>query len=141
MGKLTKSSIGLRVFGDEVIPEQITSLLGHEPTGSGIKGHPRYPSISPNKPRLARTGSWVLSCKDRSPGDLDGQVKEILDLLTNDFKIWKKLSEQYELDMFCGLWLTTYNEGISLSLETLKALSDRHIFIDFDIYHDDGEEE
>jgi len=45
------------------------------------------------------------------------------------------------MDMFCGLFLESFNEGIELSIETLKMLLERNIFIDFDIYHrGDGEE-
>lgn len=141
MGELSESAACLRLFGDDLIPDEITALLGREPTRSDIKGEPRHtPYLLPDQVLLSRTGSWRLDFKRRRPGDLDGQIAEILDPLTKDLEIWKELSQKYRMDMFCGLWLESYNEGIGLSVETLKLLSDRYIFIDFDIYHLGDEE-
>ena len=142
MSELSESAACLRLSGDDLVPDEITALLGCEPTRSDIMGKPRHtPYLPPDQILLSRTGSWRLDFKRRRPGDLDGQIEEILELLTKDLEVWRKLSQKYRIDMFCGLWLESYNEGISLSVETLKSLSDRYIFIDFDIYHRDDEEE
>jgi len=141
MGELSESNACLRIFGDDLIPDAITALLGSEPTGSDKKGQPKRRPYLMGKVILSKYGSWRLDSKRRRPGNLDSQIKEILQKLTNDLTVWHELTEKYKVDMFCGLWLETYNEGISLSTETLKSLSERHIFIDFDIYHVGDEEE
>ena len=141
MGELSESSASLRISGDDLLPDEITALLGSEPTASDKKGYPRHTAYPREKVVLSKYGSWRLGCKRKRPGDLDSQIKEILQKLTNDLTVWKMLSEKYKMDMFCGLWLKTFNEGISLSTKTLKSLSERHIFIDFDIYHVGDEEE
>ncbi len=68
------------------------------------------------------------------PGDLDAQISEILDQLTDDTEIWKKLTTRFRADIFCGLFMAEGNEGISLSSETLEELAARCLTIDFDIY-------
>lgn len=141
MGELSESAACLRLFGQDLIPSEITDLLGCEPTGSDIKGEPRKTPHLGKQILLSKTGSWRLQAKRRVPGDLDDQIKEILEPLTSNLEIWEELSEKYIMDMFCGLWLDSFNEGISLSSETLKLLSDRSILIDFDIYHRGYEEE
>jgi len=141
MGVMSESSACLRIFGDDLKPDEITSLLGSEPTASDKKGHPKHTQYVTEQIILSKHGSWLLESKRKCPGNLDSQIKEVLQKLTNDLTIWKELSLKYKVDMFCGLWLETYNEGISLSTETLKSLSERYIFIDFDIYHVGNEEE
>ena len=140
MGQLSESSASLRIFGDDLIPDEITALLGSEPTGSDEKGQPKHEAHLRGQVILAKHGSWRFGCKPRRPGNLDGQIKEILQKLTSDLTVWHELAEKFNMDMFCGLWLEAFNEGISLSTETLKSVSERHIFIDLDIYHDGNEE-
>jgi len=44
------------------------------------------------------------------------------------------LTTRFRVDVFCGLWLIEGNEGISLDPSTLKALGERGILLDLDIY-------
>jgi len=141
MGELSESSASLRVFGDDLIPDEVSALLGSEPTASDVKGQPMHTAYPRAQVILSKHESWRLSCKRRRPGNLDSQIQDILKGLTTNLRVWHELAEKYKVDMFCGLWLETFNEGISLSTETLKSLSERHIFIDFDIYHVGDEEE
>jgi hypothetical protein len=38
------------------------------------------------------------------------------------------------MDLFCGLFLRTYNEGLTISPSTLRDLGEREIKIDLDIF-------
>lgn len=42
---------------------------------------------------------------------------------------------RFRADVFCGLFMEDFNEGISLSHETLQKLAERGLMIDFDIYN------
>jgi hypothetical protein len=44
------------------------------------------------------------------------------------------LSCQFKADVFFGIQLATYNEGFSLSAESLQAGSSRGLTFDFDMY-------
>lgn len=84
--------------------------------------------------RIARTGSWRLHATDSKPQDLNAQIAEILGRLTPDLHIWAHLSSRYRLDLFCGLFLNSSNEGLCLSPQSLRALGERGIELGLDIY-------
>ena len=87
--------------------------------------------------RLAKTGSWRLHATERIPGDLEAKVFEILDQLTSDAGIWASLS-RYMPDLFCGVFMNRFNEGLPLSAKALLALGERGIALDLDIYYPNG---
>lgn len=126
----------LRVIGDDLVPAEITGKLGCEPTRQMIKGKPFSWSANGN-PRIAKSGMWRLEATKKEPGDLDSQVSEILDLLTSDLNIWKSLSDKFCMDIFCGVFMEASMEGIGLTADTMLALGQRGIEIDFDIYGPD----
>lgn len=84
--------------------------------------------------RIPKFGMWNLRTEDQFPGDLDGQIDELLGKLPDDLSIWKELNERFSLDLFTGLFLEEFNEGISLKPSTLLALGLRGIELDLDIY-------
>lgn len=136
MGPVGTTKVSLRIFGDDLDPDDITAALGREPTRAQLKGGPvggreHSKSISP-------TGGWWLHTEQRTPGDLDGQVRELLGGLTQDLSVWAGLSGRCSrLDLFCGLFLDEGNQGETLSPETLLALGARHISLELDIYSEE----
>lgn len=133
MAVLCGSVASLRFFGDDLDPDELTRLLGCQPTKSERKGEEIVGKVTGSK-RTARSGGWRLSAERREPGDLDAQISEIFDGLTNDMSIWQDLTSRFRADVFCGLFMEEGNEGISLSNETLQRLAERGLTIDFDIY-------
>jgi hypothetical protein len=75
--------------------------------------------------------SWSLQADESFSGDLDVQVAQILDRTTDDLAVWRHIASAYKMDLFCGLFLRTYNEGLTISPSTL---GEREIKIDLDIY-------
>jgi hypothetical protein len=137
MAVLNKSQASLRIFGDDLEPDQITRMLGKDPTRSDKKGEPR--SWVPNRP-IARTGSWSLKAPSCEPGNLDPQIKEIFHSLTPDLNIWAELTSRFKAELFCGLFMKEWNEGECLSAESLYLLGSRSIPIGLDIYGPDVDE-
>jgi hypothetical protein len=140
MAHLAKSAASLRIIGDDLNPEEITSLLGCEPTQGQRKGEAiigkKIGSV-----RVARTGLWRLGVADSDPAEIDAQIGEILGRLSSDLKVWRDLASRFEMDLFCGLFMDCSNEGIEISAESLLALGERGIKIGLDIYGGcDGEE-
>lgn len=80
-----------------------------------------------------------MSVAGSEPENLDGQIEEILGKLTDNLVVWSKISEQFEVDFFCGLFMGGSNEGLSLSPRTLAALGERGIELGLDIYAPDEE--
>ena len=71
------------------------------------------------------------------PGDLDGQITELLAGTTKDLAVWKRLTDIYHADVFCGLFLEESNEEINVSPQMLLMLGERGIALGLDIYGPD----
>lgn len=100
MAHLARSVATLRIIGDDLVPEEITSLLGAPPTRAERKGE----AIPTRKgQRIAKTGGWRLEATAREPEDLDAQVSEILSRLTSNLEAWRTLRERYRLDLILRL--------------------------------------
>lgn len=133
MGELFESVATLRFFGDDLIPDRVSEMLGGHPTFSSRKGDMVIMVESGSEAR-AHTGSWRLRTARLRPGDLDRHVLELFQNLTDNINVWRMLSCQFKADVFFGIQLATYNEGFSLSAESLQAGSSRGLTFDFDMY-------
>ena len=126
---LHQSTVALRIFGDDLVPEEVSALLGCEPTRSHSKGQVRQ---EPNY--LAKTGTWLLEAADAEPGDIEGQVDELLGRVTDDLQVWQRLGQRFKLDIYCGAFMRTSNDGIELSSETLLRLGQRGVAFGVELY-------
>jgi hypothetical protein len=131
MAQLHKSVAAIRIFGDSLIPDEISKILGCAPTRSYIKGQVEP---SKTKPIVRKTGAWQIKTDRQKPGNLDDQIIKLLGRLNKDLTVWTALSAKYEIDLFCGCFMNETDEGIELSSETLKALGDRDIKLGLCIY-------
>lgn len=138
MAAFDYSLVTLRFFGDDLQPDEITAMLGARPTAAHHKGQ-QLTGSQPGAVRSARTGSWRLSALRREPEDLEAQIFEILDQLTSDLAAWQSL-EPFRPNLFCGLFMGSGNDGVSLSPRALLALGQRGIELGLDIYDADEEE-
>jgi hypothetical protein len=84
-------------------------------------------TVSPN-------GGWSLRAAEASPEDLNRQIQELLGKLTLDLEVWTLIGRRFNVDLFCGLFMEQGNQGASLSVESLNALSCRGIELSLDIY-------
>jgi len=137
MSAFDHSLVTLRFFGDGLLPEEVSALLGATPTASHHKGQELAGSHS-GVVRIARTGSWRMAAMRREPEDLEAQIFEILDQLTGDLAVWQALA-RFRPDLFCGLFMGSSNDGVSLSPRALLALGERGIELGLDIYEADEE--
>lgn len=138
MGVPDHSLATLRFFGDELVPEEISGLLGASPTVSYQKGQELIGSRTGIK-RITKTGCWRLSAADRKPEDLESQIFEILQQLTQDLSIWASLA-RFEPNIYCGLFMGNRNDRTWLSSAALLALGQRGIALGLEIYDHDEEE-
>jgi hypothetical protein len=138
MGQVHHSAVSLRILGDDLQPAEITQLLNCEPTHSQIKGEIiRHAS---GRERLVKFGGWWLDASRAEPEDLDGQIRWLMSQVSDDLGIWQHLTTSYDVNLFCGLFMQSGNDGLSLSPETMLVLGKRGIELDLDIYGPDDEE-
>lgn len=130
---ISRTTAGLRFFGDDLDPDILTAGLGQTPTSSVTKGQV-IKGRTTEFDRVAKTGRWGFRVEDREPGDLDGQIRELFGALTADLSIWRELSAKYETDLFVGMFMERSNEMLEISAESLEQLSSRGVSLMLDIY-------
>jgi hypothetical protein len=123
----------LRIFGDDLIPAEITKLMECDPTTSYAKGDVIRGSKS-GREIAKKTGMWGLSATDCAPENIDAQVSEVLAKLPSDLALWEALAARFEMDLFCGLFMENTNEGSEISAGTLFDLGARRIKLSLDVY-------
>jgi len=131
-GEVDKTSVSLRFSGDILDPDEITNLLDCRPTHSYRKG-----DVLPDdrNSRIAQTGMWLLSGKKTGKISLENQIFELFSRLSDDLEIWRKLTSQYHSDLFCGLFMESWNRGIDFSPQLMAQISARGLTLDLDIYY------
>jgi hypothetical protein len=132
MPAFDRSVATLRIFGTDLVPNEVSRLLGSEPTQSRTRGEVLVSKSG--RARVWEDGRWSLSTENSTPEDLEEQIWWLLNSLTQDLAVWRELAARYEIDLFCGLFMSTSNDGLSLSAAALKALGDRGIELSLDIY-------
>jgi hypothetical protein len=132
MGRLRKSAALIGFYGDSLNPEEITNLLGMKPTVGVAKGGMWITPLGAEK--IARTGSWRIKASDCEPENLSQQIERLLTPLSQDLDVWRGLCRRFRGVVFCGLWLSSYNDGLELAPEVLGSIADRGLSLDLDIF-------
>ena len=130
-GGSSKVTASLRVFGEWLDPEDISRQLGCLPTSTTRKGDPL------SYGRVSDIGMWSLQ-EDGSTIP-ETVVDALLAKLTPDLAVWHELGSKYRMDIFCGVFFGSENEGsggFSLSPTLVQSLAERGLEIGFDIYWD-----
>src|SRR5690348_2766692 len=117
MAKLQKSVVSLRIMGDQLRPDEVSSLLGASPTHAHLKGQSGQGIVGPKVDgvRVAKSGMWRIEASDQEPENIDGQIQQILGQMTNDLAVWHRITSEYRVDLFCGVWLSGWDNGLVLS--------------------------
>lgn len=142
MAQIRQSAVALRIVGDDLVPDEVTVLLGTSPTSAHVKGETGKHIVGPKvgDVRVARSGMWMLDASDREPEDMNSQIQEILSRMTDDLSVWRSITRRFRVDLFCGLWLTGTESGLTLSPKSLAALGERGIELGLCIYGDHEDE-
>ena len=132
MGTPHSSAASIGFYGDDLDPTEISKQLGAEPTVGVAKGGTWVTEMGAEK--VARTGSWRLVAERCVPADLDGQIRRLFSTLSDDFEAWRSLAGRFRGRVFCGLFLASGNDGVTLRPETLLMIGERGLVLDLDIY-------
>ena len=131
---IARVRVSLRVFGDSLEPDEVSALLGREPTRSHRKGD-KIPSTSSSEP----TGAWILDSGLTEKAEIEDHVEALLSPVSNDSDEWASLTSRFSASILCSAFLDQYNEGFELSPRLAQSLADRGLVIAFDIYSGDVE--
>ena len=84
---------------------------------------------------------WLLFANDAEPEALGEQIEDLMSKLTDDLNVWRKLNEQYQVDLYCGFFMDTSNQGFSIPARSMSLVTARGVEIGFDVYAPSSEEE
>jgi len=120
------------ISGESLAPDEITALLGVQPTLGVRKGGTFRASNGGEI--VAPMGKWFLGGEWRSPPNLDTQIAELLLALPNDAELWVELTRRFECWLSIGAYLADWTGGLTLAPATLKLLAERNLPVDLDLY-------
>jgi len=123
--------VSVRVIGDALDPAEVTRILGVEPSFAARKGERARPG---RLEVVQRTGAWVLRAEQAAGWPLDEAIHALLAQLPSDAALWRSLGERFRLDVFCGMFMGTDNQGLELRPETLQLLAARGLRLGLDVY-------
>jgi len=132
MPTLYRAVASLRLWGDDLVPDDVTALLGTEPVLAYARGDELQ--VTKTAIRISRFGHWSIKATETSPADVDAQVQELLSRVSGDLGVWAQLAAKHQVDFFCGWFMQGMNEGIGLAPRTLSALGERGIELSVDLY-------
>ena len=135
---ISRARASLRIFGDDLDPDEVSKALGASPTEAHRNGDE---IVGKATTRIARTGSWHRVTSLPPEAELDDHIQSVLSGLTSDLAVWADLLSRFDADIFCGVFLDHANEGFELSPTVTSALGARGLPVGFDIYghFEDGE--
>ena len=120
---IDQSTVSIRFIGEGLNPDEISKRL--------LLTESVRPIV---KTKGKRTIVWSVGYPEADPDELGRKIEILLDWFTKDITIWKEIAGIYKGEIFCGLFLDGWNRGFELSIELLRAISDRDLSIGFDIY-------
>jgi ribosomal protein L19 len=133
MSAVDHSIVALRIYGDDLVPQDITKMLGVSPTHAETKGQ-EIVGRKTGRVRVAKSGMWRLSASDRKPEDIDSQIREIFSQVPADVAVWQSITKKYRVNLFCGVFMSETNDGLSVSPQSMATLAERGVELWFDIY-------
>jgi hypothetical protein len=132
MSSIENSKVSLGIYGDDLDPSELTNLLKCEPTEAKRKGEVIRRKQS--SPLISTIGRWILESDLYASAEIEVKINGILDKVSSDLEVWKSINERFTTRIFCGLFISSFNEGFDPSPQILKRLSERELKIEFDIY-------
>lgn len=98
-------SVGIYLLGDELLPSDVTRILGIEPSDARVKGEKRKPSKGPIN--TATTGRWVFLSDHEmevDSDDLADHIRYIAEVFKNKGDDIKKLKgvDRAFIDIYFG---------------------------------------
>jgi len=123
----------LRLFGDGLVPEEVTRLLKVTPTDAALKGETKV--ISGGKTRTAPTGRWALETAQLIHStNLEDHLCWLLEQVDASGISLPSLPGVSRSDVFCYWESATGHSGPEFSPEILGRLAKHGLTLGLDFY-------
>lgn len=124
--------VTLCVYGENLVPAQISDMLGCDASCSHTRGEKKGPH-SPAFPE----GAWLLEERRFAPCDPNEMVETLFLRMSSDEAVWKELSSKYRIRVHLAVH-TEQGICFDLSQSNLALIAARHAEMFVDIYAYDG---
>jgi hypothetical protein len=132
-GEVDEYHISLGFYGDELNPNELSTVLGRPATSSCVKGDIVHKN---DRTRVEHTGRWLLSIPPKPGEPLQPQIESLLASLTPDLAVWKLLAERFKVRFVVSAWIRSWNRGLEIDPHLLREICDRQLSLGIDIYVD-----
>ncbi len=120
--------LALCIYGESLVPSEVSAKLQCTPTHSHVKGEVGKPEGRPFP-----KGAWLLEIRRAEPIDLEAMFEELFAQLPQGEAVWSSLAEQFELRIHLAVH-TERGCGFHLSPKTMQLVAARHTEVFLDIY-------
>ncbi len=131
-GLVDETTVCLAVYGEDLDPAAVTTLLACTPTSTHRRGERRGPRSPPQK-----RGGWFLEARGKAPEGPEELALRLLDRLPADESLWLQLVTRHDVQLRFALHKTGWNKGFDFTPGTTARLARLHSTLVFEIYADD----
>jgi hypothetical protein len=128
-GMVDETHVTLAVYGDDLDPDEVSSMLRRMPTHSHRKGDCKTPTAVPFP-----SGAWLYTVEGRAPEGPDSLVEKLLKEFPVDSSFWKPVTERFRVRIRVGVHTGGWNRGFDLAPHTIGVVSQIGVGIGFDLY-------
>ena len=132
-GEVDEYRISLGFYGDDLIPSELSSLLGKSATSECVKGDIVHKG---DRTRVERTGRWLLSVHPTPGESLQPQLENLFASLTPDLAVWGQLAARFKTRFVVSAWIRSWNRGLEIDPKLLREIADRQLALGIDVYVD-----
>lgn len=119
----------LAIYGEDLIPDEITELLRCQPTDSHLKGDKK----GPQSPGFSK-GAWFLEVRGEPPNTPEMLTRKILMRVPSDPGIWKMLKKRFDVQIRYGIHMSGWNKGFGLPHDVVAWIAVLGADVEFDLY-------
>ena len=102
MSSITRCAASLCLFGDDLVPEEISRLLNHPPNQAWMKD---YQFTTSTDVVVRKTGAWILDATPSESGNVDAQIAELFVHADVETDVWLSLADKFDIEIIvAGLW-------------------------------------
>lgn len=130
-GLVDETRVTLALYGESLRPDEVSNLLGVQPTYAHERGDLRKHTGKPH-----RRGAWMLTVEGVAPVGPDDLLVGLLSRLPVDREFWRMLRTTCEVKAVVAVFQRTWNRGFGLRAETIALLDVAGVPLEFDLYCD-----
>lgn len=128
-GPIDEVNVTLGLYSEDLEPEEVSRVLGVEPTSAHRRGESRRPEGPPY-----RLGAWLLTEHGGDAELAEAILDRLLKRLPEDQAVWRDLRMRHDIQLRFGLHMTGRNKGLSIPLRHVARIAELGATMEFDIY-------